>query len=133
MYNFLIGGDGLIYEGRGWLVAQHLYGWDSFILGVAFIGHFDDECPTLLQQAALTNFLQFGVQIGRLFDNYSVIGACALIDAPASPGPGQCFLAELRSWHNYWDDAHTNGACPALAARRPPQAAQPHGGNAGAY
>lgn len=38
-YNFLVGGDGLIYEGRGWgKKGAHTFGFNSQSVGIAFIG-----------------------------------------------------------------------------------------------
>ncbi|XP_065277171.1 peptidoglycan-recognition protein SC2-like [Emys orbicularis] len=40
-YNFLIGEDGNVYEGRGWsTVGAHASGWNDRSLGLAFLGTF---------------------------------------------------------------------------------------------
>ena len=43
-YNFLIGGDGVIYEGRGWnTVGAHATSWNSKSLGISFMGNYNSE------------------------------------------------------------------------------------------
>jgi peptidoglycan recognition protein len=43
-YNFLVGGDGNIYEGRGWeRVGAHAPGYNSNSMGICFIGSFTCE------------------------------------------------------------------------------------------
>uniref|UniRef100_A0A8C8SM59 Ig-like domain-containing protein n=1 Tax=Pelusios castaneus TaxID=367368 RepID=A0A8C8SM59_9SAUR len=40
-YNFLIGEDGRVYEGRGWrTVGAHARGWNAKSLGFSFLGNF---------------------------------------------------------------------------------------------
>ncbi|KAH8322883.1 hypothetical protein KR059_009971 [Drosophila kikkawai] len=47
-YNFLIGGDGRIYEGLGFGIrGEHAPNYNSRSIGIAFIGNFQDDagCP----------------------------------------------------------------------------------------
>ena len=45
--SFLIGGDGLIYEGRGWNVqGAHTGGFNTVGYGFCFLGDFTDHNPT---------------------------------------------------------------------------------------
>ena len=51
--SFLIGGDGLIYEGRGWnQIGAHTYGFNDVGYGIDFIGTFTDKNPTQVAQDA---------------------------------------------------------------------------------
>ncbi len=46
-YNFLIGGDGRVYEGRGWgRVGAHTYGYNSASVAFSFIGNAQDVSPS---------------------------------------------------------------------------------------
>lgn len=46
---FLIGGDGTIYEARGWnAVGAHTYGWNNKSVGIAFIGTYESEFSIIL-------------------------------------------------------------------------------------
>ena len=50
-YSFAIGGDGEVYEGRGWNhVGAHTGGFNSVGYGVDFIGDFTDHDPTQAAQ-----------------------------------------------------------------------------------
>lgn len=45
-YNFLIGCDGNVYEGRGWdKVGAHTYGYNKKAIGISFIGCFISILP----------------------------------------------------------------------------------------
>lgn len=45
-YNFLIGGDGNVYEGRGWRkMGSHTYGYNRKGLGISFVGTFMNMLP----------------------------------------------------------------------------------------
>lgn len=58
-YNFLIGCDGTIYEGRGWGVeGAHTFGYNNKSIGVAFIGCFINKKPTEEALNACKNFLE---------------------------------------------------------------------------
>ena len=51
-YSFLIGGDGNVYEGRGWnKVGAHTYGFNDVGYGIDFIGTFIDHNPTSAAQS----------------------------------------------------------------------------------
>lgn len=40
-YNFIIGNDGRVYEGRGWnKIGAHTFSYNSCSLGLAFIGKY---------------------------------------------------------------------------------------------
>ena len=56
-YSFLIGGDGRVYEGRGWeRVGAHTGGYNSRGYGVSFIGTFTSAYPS---QAMITTYERF--------------------------------------------------------------------------
>ncbi|XP_030850196.1 uncharacterized protein LOC100892590 [Strongylocentrotus purpuratus] len=46
-YNFLLGGDGLVYEGRGWDInGAHAREYNSYSIGLAMIGAYSSKLPT---------------------------------------------------------------------------------------
>ena len=48
-YSFLIGGDGVVYEGRGWNTeGGHTCGFNKQSYAICFIGNFADELPDKL-------------------------------------------------------------------------------------
>jgi len=65
-YSFLIGGDGRVYEGRGWgYQGAHTFGFNSVSFGASFIGNFMQKLPT---RAAIT-----GMYICSLFSQTSLM------------------------------------------------------------
>lgn len=62
-FNFMIGGDGLIYEGRGYFVQgeivrdDNINDFDASGLIFAFIGNFSTEPPSSTQIEAFNSFL----------------------------------------------------------------------------
>ncbi|CAH0555775.1 unnamed protein product [Brassicogethes aeneus] len=85
-YNFLIGGDGRVYEGTGWhKVGAHTIGYNSKSLGIAFIGNFSDKLPNSKQMKAFKNFLAYGVKTGEIDKDYKLFGA-RQVSATQSPG-----------------------------------------------
>jgi peptidoglycan recognition protein len=51
-YSFLVGGDGNVYEGRGWdEIGAHTGGFNSVGYGVCFLGSFTSQLPTAAAEA----------------------------------------------------------------------------------
>lgn len=100
-YNFLIGGDGNVYEGRGWLkVGAFLRGQNSKSEGIAFIGDYRHLTPTKAQMEALDALLANGTKSGYLKADFRLHGACQL---QATESPGKLLYAELMK-HPHWSD-----------------------------
>ena len=100
-YNFLVGGDGAAYEGRGWnLLGAHTRGYNSRSIGVAFIGNFVNVKPPKRQVIALLKLLRDGVQKGKISENYILIGANQ-VRPYDSPGK---MLSEILQELPHWSD-----------------------------
>ncbi|XP_041970834.1 peptidoglycan recognition protein-like [Aricia agestis] len=100
--NFLIGGNGKVYEGSGWLhVGAHTYGYNRDSIGISFIGNFNDDTPTVKMLEAAQNLLQCGVDGGHLSPKYRLVGHKQLI---ATESPGQKLYREIRRWPNFLAD-----------------------------
>ncbi|XP_054260823.1 peptidoglycan-recognition protein LF-like [Macrosteles quadrilineatus] len=72
-YNFLIGGDGNMYEGRGWLYAAKIenimtLNYKSII--IAMIGAFKDRQPPDAMFEMLDSFINNGIKNGYIKENY---------------------------------------------------------------
>ncbi|XP_063699283.1 peptidoglycan-recognition protein 1-like isoform X2 [Culicoides brevitarsis] len=98
-YNFVIGGDGRVYVGRGWkLQGAHTKGWNKRSIGIAFIGDFTSTIPTkeALKEAKL--LLDDGVEKKFLSSNYKLLGhrQVALFASP-----GDMLYKEIQSW-SHW-------------------------------
>jgi peptidoglycan recognition protein LE len=108
-YNFMIGGDGGIYECRGWsTVGAHTFGYNRKSIGIGLIGNFQENIPTQEQMNALRILMAVGVQLGKVSHNYQVFGHCQL---RGSTSPGRMFFRILKTWPhwNATDGRKNNG------------------------
>ncbi|XP_013378923.1 uncharacterized protein LOC106150586 [Lingula anatina] len=102
-YNFLIGEDGVVYEGRGWdFIGAHTPTWNKKSIGIAMIGNFCDHKPNNIAMEALINLLKYGVYLGKLDPNFSVLGQCQIRERQESPG--KYLYDVIRKWR-HWREA----------------------------
>ncbi|XP_067640892.1 peptidoglycan-recognition protein LE [Eurosta solidaginis] len=100
-YNFLIGCDGNVYEGRGWrVVGAHTIGYNTKSMCIAFVGCFMRELPTEAALNTLKNFLNRGVQNGHLAPDYKLIAQC---QCRPTESPGRKLYEELQSWEHFYN------------------------------
>ncbi|CAH2105811.1 unnamed protein product [Euphydryas editha] len=100
--NFLIGGNGKVYEGAGWLhVGAHTFGYNSKSIGISFIGNYNDDEPTQAQIDAAQNLIQCGVEEGHLTPDYNLVAHKKLVPLES---PGKNLYREIRMWPHYLDD-----------------------------
>nr|XP_023026146.1 peptidoglycan-recognition protein 2-like [Leptinotarsa decemlineata] len=98
-YNFLVGGDGKIYEGSGWhKVGAHTRGYNSRSLGLAFIGDFSNKKPPSIQIQAAKDFLKCALDLGELDKDYKLFGA-RQVSATASPGI--YIFNDMKNWPHF--------------------------------
>ncbi|KAH8354865.1 hypothetical protein KR084_012639 [Drosophila pseudotakahashii] len=98
-YNFLIGSDGIVYEGTGWgLRGAHTYGYNGNGTGIAFIGNFVDKLPTDAALQAAKSLLACGVQEGELSEDYALIAGSQVI---STQSPGLTLYNEIQEWPHW--------------------------------
>ncbi|KAJ6652030.1 hypothetical protein lerEdw1_015818 [Lerista edwardsae] len=98
-YNFLIGEDGNLYEGRGWRNAgAHTFGYNDLSLGIAFMGNFLDKSPNEAAWNVLKCLLDFAVKMGYLAEDYLIL---AHNDVSNLLSPGEPIRREISKWPNY--------------------------------
>lgn len=74
-YNFLISGDGSVYEGRGWgVVGAHAKEHNCDSVGIAFMGNFNEELPTPASLTALQRLLRVGEISGHVRPDFVLVG-----------------------------------------------------------
>uniref|UniRef100_A0A8W7N511 Peptidoglycan recognition protein family domain-containing protein n=1 Tax=Anopheles atroparvus TaxID=41427 RepID=A0A8W7N511_ANOAO len=99
-YNFLIGGDGVTYEGRGWK-AQHgfeeLPGRNQSLV-VAMIGNFTDRQPAEVQYAELKAFLTESIRRFSLAAQYRLRGA---VNESLATNDGSALFDQLQRWPHW--------------------------------
>uniref|UniRef100_A0A2M3ZHU2 Putative peptidoglycan recognition protein long class n=1 Tax=Anopheles braziliensis TaxID=58242 RepID=A0A2M3ZHU2_9DIPT len=93
-YNFLIGGDGQVYEGRGWnKQGAHTRGFNTISQGIAFIGNYETiDRPEDAQIEQLVMLLRNGTDTGKLNQNYKLYGA---LQVKATLSPGKFLMEKL--------------------------------------
>ncbi|KAM9224751.1 peptidoglycan recognition protein 1-like [Dugong dugon] len=99
-YNFLIGEDGLVYEGRGWGTKGAHTGatWNPISIGISFMGNYMERVPPARAIRAAQNLLTCGVKLGALTRNYEVKGHR---DVQQTLSPGDQLYALLQRWPHY--------------------------------
>lgn len=105
-YNFLIGGDGQIYEGRNWnKIGAHTHGYNSKSQGIAFIGDFNYAYkPTEKQMELLKYLLEYGTRHGQLSESYKIYASEQL--DPVAP-TGKWLIEALKTLPQFVDKAQT--------------------------
>ncbi|XP_038548267.1 peptidoglycan recognition protein 5 [Micropterus salmoides] len=74
-YNFIVGGDGTVYEGRGWgVVGAHTKGNNHDSLGIAFMGNFNNDTPSTESISSVKKLLRAGVTQGFLQREFVLFG-----------------------------------------------------------
>lgn len=98
-YNFLVGGDGAAYEGRGWTIeGAHSFGYNARSIGIAFIGTFIRIKPPDIQILACKRLIEQGVQLGYIRKDYKLLGARQLA---GTESPGAALLEDMKTWNNW--------------------------------
>lgn len=98
-YQFLIGGDGAIYEGRGWDVdGAHTPGYNNQSICLGFIGDYNKNKPTDKQLEDVQKLLDYAVRHNKLTLDYKLFGQCQLF---ATDSPGEKLydkITKLKHW-----------------------------------
>ncbi|KAH9518928.1 Peptidoglycan-recognition protein SC2 [Bulinus truncatus] len=98
-YTFIIGGDGSVFEGRGWnVVGAHTQGYNSVGYGFCFIGTFTSHVPTAAAQQAVKDLIACGVSEGKIQSNYVLRGHR---DMGSTECPGTAFYNLIKTWPHY--------------------------------
>ncbi|XP_020715823.1 peptidoglycan-recognition protein LC isoform X1 [Ceratitis capitata] len=98
-YNFLVGGNGLVYEGRGWNnVGAHTKGYNRGSICIAFIGTFNAELPTENDLKAAQLLIDEGLRLGALSKDYRLYGARQL---SPTESPGKALYNIIMKWPHW--------------------------------
>jgi hypothetical protein len=73
--NFIIGGDGNVYEARGWNIQSEIErSYDLKSIFITFVGDYSQIAPTQSQIDATFALLQQGVSQNKLIKKYKLLG-----------------------------------------------------------
>lgn len=101
-YNFLVGGDGNVYVGRGWdIQGAHTKGYNVNSICIAFIGTFNKIEPPKAQLYAAQKMIEEGVKLNKLTSDYSLYGHRQLIP---SESPGLALYDIIKKW-DHWTES----------------------------
>jgi N-acetylmuramoyl-L-alanine amidase len=103
-YNFLVGEDGRVYEGRGWdREGAHTHLWNSVAVAFSVMGNFMTRLPDPVAMSAVQNMITCGIQQGRITPEYKLYGHR---DVGATACPGDKLYELINTWAHY-DQTHT--------------------------
>lgn len=98
-YNFLIGGDGYAYEGRGFNSSGHCAkDLKASKICIAFIGSFGDVAPTDQQLDTAQRLLEVGVAEKKLSADYSLYGHRQFT---TTESPGTRLFNIIKTWEHW--------------------------------
>lgn len=102
-YHFMVGGDGAIYEGRGWdVIGAHTRGYNDKSISVAFVGNYTLDDPNDKQLEAAKKLLDFGVKRNKLTRDYKLYGQCQL---QPKESPGEKLFLKIKDWQHWCPDS----------------------------
>ncbi|XP_011496064.1 PREDICTED: uncharacterized protein LOC105360762 [Ceratosolen solmsi marchali] len=98
-YNFLVGGDGNVYEGRGWDAAgAHTHNYNNRSIGIAFVGDFSYKSPPKEQIVTAVRLLDHGLKTNKLAKDYKLIGQRQVAHTQS---PGDKLYNVIRTWEHW--------------------------------
>ena len=98
-YNFLVGGDGLAYVGRGWdYEGAHTLTYNNISIGISFIGTFNDFVPPKRQLEAAQKLIKLGVKLGKISEDYILLGHRQVVKTLS---PGDRLFRIIQTWPNW--------------------------------
>ncbi|KAJ2954284.1 hypothetical protein O0L34_g2535 [Tuta absoluta] len=109
-YNFLVGGDGSAYYGRGWdQIGAHTKGYNKYAIAIAFIGTFNKDSPTVNQVDACRKLIQQGVAEGKLAKNYTLLAHRQLM---STLSPGDQVFNIIKTWPHFYNGTDISAIIP---------------------
>ncbi|KAL9694732.1 hypothetical protein quinque_014017 [Culex quinquefasciatus] len=101
-YNFLVGNDGNVYEGRGWQrIGAHTHGYNSRGIGISFVGCFMNELPAKVAMEACKLLIERGVKDGYIQEDYKLVAHC---QCSPTESPGRKLFEEVKTWPHWTAD-----------------------------
>lgn len=103
-YNFLVGGEGYVYEGRGWdYIGAFARGFNNISIGIAMIGTFVNEKPTDKQFNAVKVLIKEGVLSNKIAKDYRLLAHCNVSETAS---PGLRIFEEMQKWPHFTENPY---------------------------
>ncbi|XP_075690625.1 peptidoglycan recognition protein 1 isoform X2 [Rhinoderma darwinii] len=98
-YNFLIGEDGLVYEGRGWTtLGAHAKSYNPISSGISFMGSFTARAPNNAALNAAKSLVACGVAKNFIKGNYVLKGHRNVMSTTC---PGDGLYRVIQGWPHF--------------------------------
>lgn len=98
-YNFLIGEDGSVYEGRSWdRIGAHTLGWNDVAIAFSIMGDFTARLPTDNALRTLQIMIDLGIKLGKITPDYKLYGHRNVRDTEC---PGDELYDHIRTWKHF--------------------------------
>lgn len=98
-YNFLIGEDGNVYEGRAWdRIGAHTLGWNDVAVAFSIMGDFRNKLPKASTLHALKTMIDLGVKLGKIARDYKLYGHRNVRDTEC---PGDVLYDHIKTWGHF--------------------------------
>ncbi|CAJ0951349.1 unnamed protein product [Ranitomeya imitator] len=98
-YNFLIGEDGLVYEGRGWTtLGAHATSYNPISTGISFIGSFTNRAPNSAALNAARSLIACGVSKNLIKGSYALKGHRNVMSTSC---PGNSLYRVIQGWPHF--------------------------------
>ncbi|XP_060650945.1 peptidoglycan-recognition protein LB isoform X1 [Drosophila nasuta] len=111
-YSFGIGGDGMIYTGRGFnVVGAHAPKYNDKSVGIVLIGDWRTELPPERMLQATKDLIAFGVAQGYIDPAYKLLGHKQVRDTEC---PGGQLFHEISTWPHFTRLNNTTEAPPVV-------------------
>nr|CAD7433348.1 unnamed protein product [Timema monikensis] len=99
-YNFAVGGDGHVYEGRGWdIVGAHSPSFNNISIGICLIGDYTTELPSTTMLNLTMELMRCATSRGSVQTDYKLLGHRQV---RATQCPGDVLFEEIKKWE-HWD------------------------------
>ncbi|XP_061388048.1 peptidoglycan-recognition protein LB-like [Musca vetustissima] len=104
-YSFAIGGDGMIYIGRGFnVIGAHAPKYNDKSVGICLIGDWRSELPPPQMLKAAKDLIDFGVAKGFIDPDFKLMGHRQVRDTEC---PGNRLFNEISTWQHFSPTANS--------------------------
>lgn len=98
-YNFVVGEDGNVYEGRGWgKKGAHSIPYNNKSIGICILGDYRSRTPNVAAVEAISKLIAYGVSNNEIKSDYKLLGHR---QTWATNCPGDDLFAMIQSWPHW--------------------------------